>query len=375
MKHKIPLVDLKAQYKQIDKEIIAVINRVLKTGDFILGEEVTQFEKEFALYCGTTYAVGLANGLSALELGMRALGIGTGDEVLTPVNSFIASSSAISFTGATPALVDCTSDTYTIDVNKIEQHISDKTKAIMPVHLYGQPADMDAIRKQAKKFGLRIIEDACQAHGATFNGKKVGSFGDFAAFSFYPGKNLGAYGDGGMLTTDDKSIYENILIMRNYGQKEKYVHHTLAWNSRLDSIQAAILRVKLRYLEKWNKKRRQHAKQYTTLLAGLPIVTPHVGEYSSHVYHLYVIRAQGRDLLRQYLADRGIATGLHYPIPIHQQRAYAFLGLKKGDYPIAEKLAGEILSLPMYAELTEKNIEYITDTIKKFYQNKKLYKT
>lgn len=363
----IPLVDLKAQYQTIKPQVNKAIKKILKSTHFVLGEEVEIFEEKFAKFTGSKFAIGVGNGLNALELGMRALGIGRDDEVITPANSFIASSSAISFTGATPVLVDCEENTFNIDPKKIKEKITKKTKAIMPVHLYGQPAAMDSIQKIAKKHNLMIIEDACQAHGASFKGKKVGSIGNFGAFSFYPGKNLGAYGDGGIITTNDKKLAQILKGMRNYGQSQKYHHHYLAWNSRLDTIQAAILLVKLKYLNDWNIARLRNAQLYNKLLAGLPIIAPEIPQDSIHVFHLYVIRTAKRDSLAQYLNKNGISTGLHYPIPIHLQEAYKQLDYKKGDFPITEKLAQEILSLPMYPELKESEITYIAKSIRNFF--------
>lgn len=363
----IPLVDLKKQYKKIKKEVGSSIQKVLNSTHFIMGDECNEFEKEFARFCKVKYAVGVGNGLAALELGMRALGIGPGDEVLTPVNSFMASSSSISFTGAKPVFVDCFEDTFNIDVKKAEKAITRRTKAIMPVHLYGQLADMEAILELAKKYKLFVVEDACQAHGASFKGKRAGSFGDIAAFSFYPGKNLGGYGDGGMIVTNETKLAEKIKIMRNYGQKEKYHHIYLAWNSRLDTIQAAVLRVKLKYLNGWNQKRLKYAKLYNKYLNGLPITTPKIFSNYTHIFHLYVIRVKEREKLAKYLAAKGISTGLHYPVPIHLQEAYASLGYKKGDFPVVEKLASEILTLPLFPEMTEKEIRYISKQISNFY--------
>ncbi len=327
-----------------------------------------KFESEFAKFCQVKYAVGVGSGLNALELGMRALGIGPGAEVITPVNSFIASSSAISCTGAKPILVDCEEDSFNIDPQKIEQNLSKKTKAIMPVHLYGRPAQMDQILKIAQKHHLPVVEDACQSHGAKFKKQTVGSIGEIGAFSFYPGKNLGAYGDGGMLTTNNQKIAQMISQMRNYGQTTKYHHQYLAWNSRLDTIQAAVLLIKLKYLDKWNKARQKIALMYNKLLTDLPIITPDIPSDSDHVFHLYIIRTPKRDQLSVYLNKKGISTGLHYPIPIHLQAAYQDLGYKKGDFPIAEKLAAEILSLPIYPELNNSQVEYIAKTIKDFFK-------
>lgn len=365
---KINFVDLKKQYQAIKPEIDQAIQAVIDETAFILGKEVEGFEKEFARFCQAKYAVGVDSGLSALELGMRVLGIGPSDEVITPVNSFIASSSAISFCGAKPVLVDCDPVTYNIDPALIEGAITKKTKAIMPVHLYGQAAEMDVILKIAKKHKLFVIEDACQAHGAKYKGKRVGSFGDVAAFSFYPGKNLGAYGDGGMLVTNRKRVAEKVKMMRNYGQKEKYHHVFLAWNRRLDNLQAAILRVKLKHLDQWNKKRQQHAQLYTKLLAKVKeVVTPVEKKDRYHVYHLYVIQVLKRSRLKEYLTQKGIAVGIHYPIPIHLQVTYKNLGYQRGDFSVAEKSAKRVLSLPMFPELKDREVNYIVGEIKKFY--------
>lgn len=368
MKH-IPLVDLQAQYQTIKEDIDNAINTVVASGQFILGHQVEAFEREFASYCGVRFCVGLDNGSTALEFGLRALGIGQKDEVITPVNSFIASSSAVSFVGGKPMWVDCDTKTYTIDVAKIERHITKRTKAIMPVHLYGQPANMDEILKISRKHNLHIIEDACQSHGAVYKGKKVGSFGDVAAFSFYPGKNLGCYGDGGALVTDNKRIYKMVLHMRNYGQSKKYHHDFLAWNRRLDALQAAVLRVKLKKLNAWNKKRRDHARLYTKLLVSLPIITPFSPSDVIPVYHLYVIRVEKRDKLQKFLSKKGIETGVHYPVPINLQKAYNGF-FKKTQFSVSQRYAKELLSLPMYPELTEKDIQYIVQSLKEFFNEK-----
>lgn len=364
---KVNFVDLKRQYHTIKKEIDSAIKQVIENSHFILGQDVESLENEFAKLVGTKYAVSVGSGLSALELGMKALGIGTGDEVLVPVNSYIASASAVSLAGATPVLVDCLEDTFNIDIVKAEKAITKKTKAIMPVHLYGQVADMENVLKLARKYKLKVIEDACQAHGASFKKKMAGSFGDFAAFSFYPGKNLGAYGDGGLVTTNSKGLVDKIKMLRNYGQKEKYKHYLLGGNSRLDNLQAAVLLVKLKKLKEWNAKRLENARLYNQLLDGLPPVTPKIFPEFNHIFHLYVVRVNNRDKLSEYLSKAGIATQMHYPIPIHLQPAYKPLGYKKGEFPIAEKLSSEILSLPMFPELKKNEIKYICKKIKDFY--------
>lgn len=362
----IPLVALEAQLDSIREEIKAAIDRVLNDAAFILGQEVSLFEEEFAAYCGAKYAVGVDSGVSALELGMRALGIGPGDEVITPANSFIASSSAISFTGARPVLVDVDPVTYNIDPCQLRRNITPRTRAVMPVHLYGQPADMAGILEVADAHGLWVIEDACQAHGARYNGRRVGSLGHIAAFSFYPAKNLGAFGDAGAVVTNDANVADTVRTMRNYGQSEKYHHVLLARNHRLDTLQAAILRVKLRYLDQWNARRAELARLYTLLLSNEKVTTPEVAPGCDHVYHLYVIQSEDRDGLQAFLGERGIDTGIHYPIPIHLQPAYTSLGYRPGAFPVTESIATRLLSLPMFPDLKETEVEYVVRTIMDF---------
>ena len=362
----IPLVDLKAQYAGIRRDVDAAISKVISNADFILGSEVDAFESEYADYCQVKYAVGVDTGLSALELGMRALGIGPGDEVITPAHSFIASSSAISFTGATPVWVDVDPNTYNIDVARIEAVITKRTKAIMPVHLYGQPADMNPIVDLARRHHLYVVEDACQAHGARYRGRRVGSIGDFAAFSFYPGKNLGAYGDAGILVTNNSEIADRVRMMRNYGQRKKYDHIYLAWNRRLDTLQAAVLRVKLPHLDSWNEARRKIASLYNQLLTAARLDLPKVAPDSEHVFHLYVVQADQRDDLLRHLAENGIHGGIHYPIPIHLQEAYADRGLSLRSFPVAEAIAARVLSLPMYPELSQDQLRRVAEVANKF---------
>lgn len=362
----IKLVDLGRQYAAIESESNEAIFGVLRSTDFILGEEVRRFEEEFAAFCEAKYAVGVDSGTSALELGMRALGIGQGDEVLVPVNTFIASASAVSFTGATPVFVDMDPITYNIDVAQLERSITPRTKAIMPVHLYGQPADMDATMEVADRHGLFVIEDACQAHGACYKGHRVGSIGHVAAFSFYPGKNLGAYGDGGVVVTNDPAVADAVRVMRNVGQRERYHHVALGWNRRLDTMQAAVLRVKLRYLEEWNQRRRHWATAYSALLEGLDVVWPSASQFSDHVYHLYVIQVDDRDGLQRFLKANGVATGIHYPIPIHLQPAYAILGYQRGSFPVAEAATPRLLSLPLFPELSSDEVEFVAERIGAF---------
>ena len=357
----IPLVDLKAQYDSIKNEIDEAIQNVLNNTSFIMGEELKKFEEEFSKFCDVKYAIGVANGSDALILALRACGIGEGDEVITVPHTFISTTEAITHVGGKIIFVDIDSKTYTIDVSKIEEKINDRTKAIIPVHLYGQPADMDPIIRIAKKYNLKIIEDAAQAHGAEYKGKKVGSIGDVACFSFYPGKNLGAYGDAGMVVTNNEEIAEKIKLLRNHGRIiKKYEHEVEGYSSRLDNLQAAILMVKLRYLNKWNDMRRRNAKKYNELLNNIgEIIIPYEADYAKHVYHLYVIRTEGRDKLREELKQKGVATGIHYPIPLHLQPAYSYLGYNKGDFPISEECSQKILSLPMYAELSKEDINKI----------------
>jgi len=364
----ISFVDLGAQYATIEDEISAAINRVLKKGDFILGEDVRLFEEEFAAYCTAGYAVGVDSGTSAIELALRAYDIGAGDEVITAANTFIATALAISYTGAKVVLVDADPQTYNIDVRKIEAAITARTRAIIPVHLYGQPADMDPILEIAHRHNLIVLEDACQGHGALYKEKRTGSIGQAAAFSFYPGKNLGAYGDGGMVVTNDEAIYRKLNLLRNYGQSRKYYHEIQGFNRRLDTLQAAVLRVKLRYLDKWNDARRTHAQRYSDLLQDSGVSTPEVPAYATPVWHLYVVRSEKRDALRSYLAEQGISAIMHYPTPIHLQPAYAELGYQSGDFPVTERFADQVLSLPMYAELSDEQIAQVVRSVREFDQ-------
>jgi dTDP-4-amino-4,6-dideoxygalactose transaminase len=332
---------------------------------FVLGEEVRFFEQEFAAFCGARHCVGVANGTDALHLIVRAMGIGPGDEVITQTNSFIATAIGISYAGATPVFVDCNPATYQMDVSKLEAAITPRTKAIIPVHLYGQPADMDAVLAVARRHGLRVIEDACQAHGATYRGQPVGALGDAAAFSFYPGKNLGAYGDGGGITTNDEALATRLRAFRDYGQTVKYHHDFQGYNSRLDTIQAAILRVKLKRLASWNQSRQRAAAAYAKALGRIGMEPPGQVAYGTHIWHLYVVQVANRAEVQKRLADAGVATGIHYPVPIHLQKAYANLGYKRGVFPVAEAGADRILSLPMFPELTGAQVEYVVSELAK----------
>lgn len=360
----IPLIELSTQHKQLRNEINNAIQNVLDRGDFILGQDVFKFEEEFASYCGVKYAIGVDNGLSALELSLRAFGIGPGHEVIVPAHTFTATAAAISFTGATPVFVDVDPETWTIDVDKIEGAITSRTKAILPVHLYGLPADMNMILGIAEKYNLVVVEDACQAHGAVYKGRKVGSLGNAAGFSFYPTKNLGACGDAGIVTTNDANAAEAIRALRNCGQRTKNVHEMHPFNHRLDSIQAAILRVKLKYLDEWIASRRRLADAYNNLLAEANLARPTEPPGYQHVYHLYVIRTQNRDTMQNYLKEQGVGTAIHYPTPVHLQPYYLKNSEPQYSCPVAEKLCSEILSLPMYPELTEEQVAVVASEIK-----------
>jgi len=364
----VPFFDSNEQYQSIKGEVNTNVQRVMNSCRFVLGENVNSFEREFASFCGTEYAAGVANGTDGLRLALLACGVGKGDEVITMPNTFIATTEAISQTGAKIVFVDIDSWTYNIDVAQIEGAINERTKAILPVHLFGQPADMDPVMMIAKKYNLKVIEDACQAHGAEYRGKKAGSIGDTGCFSFYPSKNLAAFGDGGMVVTDGNKIAQKIRMLRDHGQIKKYEHLVEGYNSRLDEIQAAILRVKLKRLDEWNKLRRKNASIYNGLLENVDeVVTPLEAEYAKHVYHLYVIRTHERDELQEWLKSKGIFTGLHYPVPLHLQKAYEYLGYKEGDFPVAEECAKQILSLPMFPELTRGQIEKVVSEIKTFF--------
>lgn len=361
----IPLVDISRQHAPLRKEIDAAIKKVIDTSNFVFGEELEKFEKEFAKFCGTKYALGVGNGGDALRLAIYALDIKKGDEVISVANTFTATIDAIIHSGAKPVLVDC-DEYFNIDPDEVEKKITKKTKAIIVVHLYGQPVQMDKIMKIARKHKLLVIEDCAQAHGATFKGKKVGSFGVAGCFSFYPGKNLGAMGDGGMIVTSNKALYEKLKKLRFFGQgKDKYHHDVVGFNSRLDNIQAAILRIKLRQLDKWNTQRRQAAKLYDKLLAGV-VEIPKVVKGAKHVYHLYVIRFPKRDNLLNSLHKKEIYAGLHYPIPLHLQKAHATLGYKEDDFPNAENFSKTILSLPIFPGITPKEIRKVVDSIREF---------
>lgn len=366
---KIPFLDLQAISAEVAGEVSRRWNTIVENADFILGQEVVRFEQEFATYCDCTHAIGVASGLDALKLVLRAMGIGPGDEVVTVANSFIATALAVSSVGAVPVLVDMDDRDFLIDVQAVENAITPRTKAIIPVHLYGQVADMGPIMAMARKHGLKVVEDACQAHGARYQGRQCGSLGDAAAFSFYPGKNLGAFGDGGAVTTNDAALAAQIRMLRNYGSPVRYHHDELGENSRLDTIQAAVLSVKLQYLEAGNARRRQVAARYADgLQAVAEVRLPGVNDPAGHVYHLFVIRTTQRDALMRHLQERDIGCIIHYPIPIHLQKAYASRGWKAGDFPVAEKAAGEILSLPLSPVMTDGQVDFVVETIARFYR-------
>ncbi len=364
----IPPLDLKAQYATIRDDIHAALDRVLESQYFILGPEGAALEKEIAAYVGCQYGIGVASGTDALRLALTALGIGPGDEVITTPFTFIATGNTISHTGARPVFVDIDPHTFNIDPAKVAAAVTSRTRALLPVHLFGQPADMDPLLEIARRHGLRVIEDSAQAIGAVYHGRRVGSLGDISCFSFYPTKNLGGYGDGGMVTTNDAALAEKVDVLRRHGGKKKYYHEVLGFNSRLDEIQAAVLRVKFPHLDDWAARRRQVAARYDALLADVPgVVTPRVLPGVEHVYHQYTIRAQRRDALAEHLKGQGIGTMIYYPVPLHLQTMYADLGYRPGDLPVAEAAAAEVLSLPMYPELTQEQIARVADPIREFY--------
>ena len=361
---KVPFLDIKTQHDELQAELHDAFERVLNSGWYILGDEVAYFEKEFATYCETEHCIGVGNGLDALHLILRAYNIGEGDEVIVPSNTYIATWLAASYAGATPIPVEPDKQTYNIDPTRIEAAISPQTKAIIVVHLYGQPADMDPINAIARKHGLKVIEDAAQAHGARYKGKRVGTLGDAAGFSFYPGKNLGAIGDGGAVTTNDDKLAENIRILGNYGSQIKYQHKVKGVNSRLDELQAAFLRVKLKKLDAWNGRRNDLASIYLDQLKENELLTlPVIAEWAKPVWHVFVVRLQNRDALQAYLDQKGIGTMIHYPIPPHLQPAYNELDLKNGSLPIAESIHCEVLSLPMSPVLKVEQVQQVADVI------------
>ncbi len=361
----IPLVDLQAQYQSIKPEIMAAIEDVLEGMQLFLGPQSLAFEHEFAQYCGCRYGVGLSNGTDALALALRACDIGPGDEVITVANTFIATVEAIALVGAIPVFVDVDPDTYTLDWRPLDQVLTPRTRAIIPVHLYGHPVDMQPVLDFARSHGLRVIEDASQAHGATYQGQRVGSMGDIGCFSLYFSKNLGAYGEAGICVTKDSSLAESLCKLRDHGSLIRYHHEVLGVNARMDEIQAAVLRVKLRYLEQWNAARQAHANFYTEQLAGRVEAVPVVRSWATHVYYVYVVQVEERDRFRERLEQEGIATGIHYPIPIHLQPACSHYSYMRGMLPVTEAVTERIVSLPMYPELTIEQLRMVVNAVKK----------
>jgi dTDP-4-amino-4,6-dideoxygalactose transaminase len=363
----VPFVDLQAQYRSIKSEVDAAVQRVLDTSAFILGREVEAFERAFGEYVGAEFCVGVSNGTAAIQLALTACGVGAGDEVIVPANTFFATAEAVSTANATPVFVDCDPDSSNIDASKIEAAITERTRAVIPVHLYGQPADLDAVFEVAERHNLIVVEDAAQAHGARHKGRRVGPLGRAGCFSFYPGKNLGAYGEGGAVVTNDKEVARRVRLLRDHGSEQKYRHEIVGYNFRLEGIQGAVLGVKLQHLDRWNELRREHAARYRELLA------PHVDAgsltlqrempYAESACHLFVIQTDARDALQRFLSAAGVQTGIHYPVPVHLQPAYASLGHKEGDFPEAESQARRLLSLPMFAELTERQISYVAEAV------------
>jgi len=359
----VPFVDLRAEYHSIKSDVDAAIARVLETSQFVLGDEVEAFEHEFAAVCGAAHGVAVSSGTAALHLALLAAGVGPGDEVITVPFTFVATVAAIQYTGARAVFVDVDPRSFTMDPSRLERAITSRTKAIMPVHLYGQPADMDPILAMASTHGLKVIEDAAQAHAARYKGRAVGSLGDLACFSFYPSKNLGAYGEGGLIATNDGAAAARLRLLRNWGQETKYTHLIPGFNFRLQGIQGAILRVKLRHLGAWTELRRQHASRYNDVLAGAGLVLPEEMPYARHVYHLYTVRSRERDALQASLRADHIQTGLHYPVPVHLQAAYADPRYPRGSFPITERACAEVLSLPMFPLLTSEQVDAVVDAV------------
>jgi len=360
---KVPFVDLKAQYNSLKNELDEAILKVVGETAFVSGRYAAAFETEFAGYIGTEHCVAVANGTDAIEIALQAIGVGPGDEVIVPANTFFATAEAVSNVGATPVFVDCEPNFYNIDVEKIEEKITSRTKAIIPVHLYGLPAEMDSVMAIAKKHDLKVLEDCAQSHGADYKGQRTGTFGDIATFSFYPGKNLGAYGDAGAIVTNSPEYANRSRLIANHGQPAKYQHTLIGRNSRMDGIQAAVLSLKLKHLDTWLEGRRQNAARYNELLADIGVPLPLAPEHSTHTYHLYVIRVANRDDIAAKLNDAGIDTGLHYPTALPFLDAYAPLGHQPADFPVAHSQMSELLSLPMYAELSDDMIEYVCENL------------
>jgi len=366
----VKMFDLARDHEEIKDKILRIAEKVLTDGEFILGKEVRAFEEAFARYIGVKHAVGVGSGTDAIKVAGLAFGLKKGDKVVTTPNTYIATAMSLSLHGIIPVLCDIETRTYNMDADRLDEILKKERgiKLCIPVHLYGHPCHVDEVLEVCRNYGVGVLEDACQAHGSLYKGKKVGGFGDASAFSFYPTKNLGCYGDAGILLTDSDSIYENALMLRNHGQSARHVHTIEGYNTRLDEIQAAILSYKLEQLDAWNAKRQVIAGWYRKGLAGVPVILPEVEPWAYHVYHLFVIRAKERNALMKYLADKGVTTLIHYPTPIHLQGAYRFLGYERGSFPEAETAAEEIISLPMYPSLTEEEVGYVCDAIRTFYR-------
>jgi len=363
---KVPFLDLKAQYNTIKDEIAPALQQVLDNTAFAGGPFVAQFEKEFAAFCGAKHAVGVGNGTDALWMALLALGVGPGDEVITQPDTFIATAEAISYCGATPVFCDVEEKTYNMDPAKLEAAITPKTKGVIPVHLFGQTADIDPITEIARKRNLFVVEDASQAHGAEYKGRKAGSMGVAGCFSFYPGKNLGAYGEAGAVVTSDDALADKMRMLRDHGSAKKYYHTHVGFNCRMDGFQGAVLSVKLKHIDTWNEGRRKNARLYNESLKGTPgVILPQEVDYAKHVYHIYAIRVKERDALISKLGEKEIGTNIHYPVPVHLQQAYSSMGLREGSFPAAERCAAEFVSLPMFPELTAEQIRYVSDEVKK----------
>ena len=370
----VPFLNLRAPHDALRGEINAAIQEVIDANAFAGGPFVTKFEEDFAKFCDAKYSIGVGNGTDALWFILLALGVGPGDEVITTPGTFMATAEAISYCGAKPVFVDIEDTTYNLDPALIEKAMTKKTKAIMPVHLFGQCADMDPIMEVARKHGLPVVEDACQAHGAEYKGRKAGSLGVAAAFSFYPGKNLGAMGEAGGITTNDAKLRETMMTLRDHGQAKKYHHSMIGWNGRMDGIQGAVLRIKLKHLAQGNEQRRQNAERYHQLLGHTPgLVLPKAAADRKHVYHIYAVRVKDRDAKLKKLGERGINCGIHYPIPVHLQEAYRFLGYQRGSFPVAERCADEFLSLPMFPELNEEQIQAVAKEVRDSLQDAKIH--
>lgn len=368
----VPFLDLKIQYQSLKDEIHAELARVMENTAFAGGSFVAAFENDFAKFCGSKYAIGVGNGTDALWLSLLAIGVGPGDEVITVPNTFIATAEAISYCGATPVFVDIEEGSYNMDPKLLEKAITKKTKAIIPVHIFGQPVDLDPILEIARARNIPVIEDACQAHGSEYKGKKAGTFGITGCFSFYPGKNLGAYGEAGAVITDNQQIADRIKMLRDHGQSQKYYHDGIGWNARMDGFQGAVLKVKLPHLPKWNDLRRSHAAAYTKGLEGVRgLITPQEQSYAKHIYHIYAVRVKEREKFMAALNEAGVSSGIHYPIPVHLQKAYESLGLKQGSFPVAEKCAAEFVSLPMFPELSTAQVAHVVETVKGYFGGNK----